>query len=105
MTQITEETVVRASPRHVSADLVDSTVVLQLTDGLYYELNPVGAHLWKLLQAEPRTVEELVEAIVADFEVEPERCRQDVFDHVGELLGFRLVTTEDPGAEESPDDG
>ena len=66
-----------ASKRQVACEVGGEAVILHLDDGIYYSLNPVGAHVWTLLQ-QPRSSEELVQHVLAEFEVDEQRCRMDI---------------------------
>lgn len=84
------DSVVVAAADVVSADLGKEKALLSMADGVYYGLNPVGAAIWDLVQ-EPRTVEELRDALVARYEVDPERCEEDVLAVIAKLSGWGLV--------------
>src|SRR5688500_11063818 len=56
------------SDEQVFTTLGGEAVILGLRDGVYYGLDAVGARVWALL-SEPRRVPELVDAIVAEFDV------------------------------------
>lgn len=72
------QSIVVASPEQVSCPLGDESAILGLKSEVYYGLNPVGASIWKLLQ-QPRRVDELRDVILAEYEVEAERCERDLF--------------------------
>lgn len=78
----------------VAADLGDEVAMLQLDSGQYYGLNPVGRRVWQLLRS-PTTGQAIVDLLCAEYEVEPERCRQDVQAMLGELLKERLIEVGD----------
>jgi hypothetical protein len=61
----------------IACDLAEEVAILNTTSGIYYGLNTVGARIWKLIQ-EPRTVHEVRNALLEEYEVEPERCERDV---------------------------
>lgn len=83
-------TMVVVSPEQVSTNLEDEAVILHLKDGVYYGLNPVGARIWNLLQ-ESRTVEEIRDIILEEYEVDQERCEQDLENLLQELLDKGLI--------------
>jgi coenzyme PQQ synthesis protein D (PqqD) len=60
--------------------------VLNVKDGIYYGLDPVGAHIWKLLQT-PCKVADIQEALLQEYDVDPERCQRDLMALLEELLG------------------
>lgn len=78
----------------VSCDLSDEAVILNFEDGTYYGLDPVGALVWKLVQ-EPRTVAELQEAILAEFDVDRPQCEKDLQAFLQDLWARKLVKTID----------
>jgi hypothetical protein len=82
--------VVVAAPDVVSANLGNEKALLSMADGVYYGLNPVGAAIWDLLQ-EPRTVEQLRDAIAARYSVELERCEREVVAMLKKLSGWGLI--------------
>ena len=54
-------------------------------------LNPVGSRVWELIDGR-RSVEEIIEVIVQEFEVVPAEAGEDVRRFVQELLDKGLVT-------------
>jgi hypothetical protein len=65
-------------------------VILGLADEVYYGLDGAGALVWSLL-AEPRTVAELRDAVVAEYEVDAETAGRDLVRLLDELRERRLV--------------
>ena len=61
----------------VSADLAGEAAILHLKSGVYYGLDPVGARIWELLKT-PRTVAEIRDALLREYDVEPETCEKDL---------------------------
>jgi coenzyme PQQ synthesis protein D (PqqD) len=80
-----------ASADIAASEFGDELVVLDLRDGVYYGLEDVGARVWRLVQR-PVSVLELREALVAEYEVDQDRCERDVLTLVGELAAKGLVT-------------
>jgi hypothetical protein len=50
----------------------------------------VGASIWKLIQ-EPRKVSEIRDAILKEYDVEPDRCETDLLALLQELLEKELI--------------
>src|SRR3972149_6148001 len=61
--------VVGASKDQVSTQLSGEAVILGMTDGVYYGLDPVGARIWALVQ-EPRALDDVAGVIAAEDAVE-----------------------------------
>lgn len=91
MTKITEESEVGVSNDQISTELDGSAVVLQLTDGVYYELNSVAARVWQLMEERPRQVHGLVELITGEYEIGAGQCRSDVIALLEDMLEHGLI--------------
>src|SRR5262249_26432086 len=74
---ISVNSIVVASREQLSSDLGGEAVILGLKSGVYYGLNTVGARIWSLIQ-EPRTVEDLRNTILSEYQIESERCEGDL---------------------------
>jgi Coenzyme PQQ synthesis protein D (PqqD) len=79
-----------ASRDQVSVELDGEAVILGLHDGIYYGLDPVGARVWELL-AQPRTVAELRDAVVAEWEVDAPTAEADLLRLLADLAARGLV--------------
>jgi hypothetical protein len=88
--KISGQAIVVAAERQVSCDLADEAAILDLNSGVYFGLNAVGAHIWKLVQT-PRTVNEVRDALLEEYDVAPERCERDLFALLQELITHGLI--------------
>jgi hypothetical protein len=88
------KTVVVASKDNVSCALGAEAAILNMGSGIYYGLDPVGAHIWGLLE-QPHSVEDLRAAVVAEYEVEPERCEADLLALLEKLRAEGLIEVRD----------
>ncbi len=79
-----------ADPSAASSDMGDEVVVLNLARGRYYGLNEVGGQVWRWLGT-PRTRQELIDLLVAEFEVDPERAAGDLDRLLGDLRARDLL--------------
>ena len=94
MTALKNSTRVGVAPAQVSCSLDKESVILNLANGTYYGLNPVGAAVWELLR-EPRTVESIQQEIRNAYEVEAERADADVLALLEQLLAAGLIQVND----------
>jgi hypothetical protein len=83
-----------AAKDQVSSDLGDEIAILHLNAGVYYGLDGVGARIWDLIQ-EPRTVEEVRDVLVSEYEVEPDRCESDLITLLQRLADEGLIEVKD----------
>ena len=90
LSSIQLDSVVVASSKLVSANLDGEVVILGFKSGSYYSLDQVGAFLWDLLQ-QSRKVSELRDAILSEYDIDRERCEQDLFHLLAELFDKGLV--------------
>lgn len=81
----------------VSSALADETVLLNFKSGVYYGLDAVGTLIWNLIQ-QPRTVKELRDAILNEYQVEPEQCERDLLALLEKLKAARLIELSDAPA-------
>ena len=79
----------------LSTRLGEEVVILGLRDSAYYGLADVGARIWDLLQT-PRTLSDLVETLVAEYEVTPEQATEDLRILLGQLESRGLVAITRP---------
>lgn len=91
---MTLHSTVQLSRDQVSCDLNGEAAILNLTTGVYYGLDPVGATIWKLME-QPRTVESIREAMLKRYEVDAERCQSDLFELLQKLTAEGLVEVVD----------
>jgi len=96
--RIALDTVVVAADDQVSSDLADEKVILSVGSGRYFGLRGVGGRIWDLLK-EPRRVVEIRDAILSEYEVEPDRCERDVLDLVDKLVERGLVEIRSEAAQ------
>ncbi len=87
---ISTDNVVVASDEHVSADLDSESVILSLKNGTYYGLDPLGAHIWELIQ-KPRQVLEVRDAILSEYDVSAEQCETDLIALLNQLESEGLI--------------
>ena len=89
---LTNNTCVQATDTHVSSDLAGEEVILNLSNGVYYGLNPVGSQIWALIQT-PQSVGEVCAALHDTYDdVAPEVLARDVRALLVELHEAGLLT-------------
>lgn len=81
-------------PNVASANCGAEVVLLDLPRGAYVGLNVTAAHIWSLL-AEPRTLEGLCDAMMLEFEVDADRCRNEISALLKKFLAAGLVLRDD----------
>lgn len=92
---ISLQSTVVATDEQLHADVDEETVVLHSETETYYSFNPVAGRIWELLQ-EPRTVEEIREQIVREYDVTADQCEADLLNFLGVLFEEDLVEVRRP---------
>jgi len=87
---LTSMSQIRVRPEQLASDLDGETILLHMTSGLYYGLNPIGAKIWALIQT-PRTLQDLRESLLAEYEVTPEICTADLTKLLTALHDAQLI--------------
>lgn len=88
---MTHDTLVQATDTHVSSDLAGEEVILNLSNGVYYGLNPVGSQIWTLIQT-PQSVADLCAALQDTYsDVDPDVLARDVSALLVELHEAELL--------------
>ncbi|MDJ0736675.1 MAG: lasso peptide biosynthesis PqqD family chaperone [Nostocaceae cyanobacterium] len=87
---ISKHSIVVASKEQVSSNLSGDAIILDMKSGTYYGLDEVGASIWSLIQR-PKTVEEIKNAMLAEYEVEPEECEQGILSLLEDLATQGLI--------------
>ncbi|MEM7590114.1 MAG: PqqD family protein [Cyanobacteria bacterium P01_A01_bin.83] len=87
---INSSATVFVSKNITASNLGTETIVLNLDSGGYYGLNDVGVTVWNLIQ-NPITLEEIRDALLAEYEVEYEQCDRDLRKLIAELSAIGLV--------------
>jgi hypothetical protein len=90
--------IVSVGADQVSCELDGEAAILDLRQGVYYGLNPVGATVWALI-SKPCSVAEIKRAVLEQYDVTPEECERDLLELLSELAERGLIRVEaDEGA-------
>jgi len=95
--QVVWSSVVVAVETQISSDLGDETIILELKAGIYYGLDPIGTRIWELIQ-EPRSLSSLRDTLLAEYDVDRERCERELIALLTALETNRLVKIQNEEA-------
>jgi hypothetical protein len=82
--------IVVATSEQVSCPLGEESAILNLKNSVYYGMNPVGTRIWTLLK-EPRTVEQLRDTLLNEYQVDAALCERDLLDLLGKMKSEGLI--------------
>jgi len=87
---LNDQSAIVVSKEQVSCDLAGEAAILNLKDGVYYGLDPVGARIWNLIQ-QPRTFGEIRDTLLAEYEVDTSRLELDMRTLLDQLAEHQLI--------------
>ncbi len=88
--QLSDQSRIAGTADQVSCNLDGDAAILNLKNGVYYGLNPVGARLWALVQAS-RTFAEIRDTLLAEYEVDATQLDADLRTLLAQLVEQGLV--------------
>jgi len=91
---LSAHSIVVATSEQVSCPLGEESVILNLKNSVYYGMNPVGARVWNLIQQQ-RSVAELRDAVMDEYEVEAERCEREILELLEKMRSEGLIQVVD----------
>jgi hypothetical protein len=85
-------TVYKRAIRLMEAELGDDLVALDPAAGECFGFNSVAASVWRELD-QPKNLEQLRDALLQEYQVEPERCSRELKELLHTLVDRGLVDT------------
>jgi hypothetical protein len=74
----------------ISGRLHDEMVMMDMEQGKYFSLNQTATAIWELLE-DPLTMEELCDRLTEEYEVDMERCLEEVKEYIDEMTKLGLI--------------
>lgn len=94
MPQLCLDSTVRVAEGLLACDLSGDTAILQLQSGTYYTMNPVATKVWSLIQ-QSRRAREVHAALVACYDVDADRCANDLLALLTDLSRNQLIVVSE----------
>jgi len=87
----------RVHDEEVAAKVIDGeAIIINLTTGVYYSLDPTGSEVWSLLEA-GHDLDAIAGHLGGRYDVPASTCRGDVERLVDQLLDEKLIVATDAG--------
>jgi hypothetical protein len=74
----------------VSCDLAGESIILNINNGMYYGLDPVGSWIWNMIQ-NPISLQDIRDRLFREYNVEADRGEQDLLALINELADEGLI--------------
>ena len=91
---ISISSIIMAEKDPVTSEMANEVAILNPKSGMYFGLDMVGARIWELIQ-EPMTVKDIRNKILDEYEVDVDRCEQDLFVLFREMSNNGLIEVRD----------
>lgn len=91
---LTLQTKVVQEQGNIVSDMDGDKVMMNITNGNYYNLGQIGGRIWELIAA-PVSVGEVVSSLMAEYEVEQSQCEEQVFSFLKHLSDQKLIQIGD----------
>ena len=91
--QISLQDLVVQIPGNIVSDMGGEKVMISINNGKYYNLGEIGGSIWTLIE-QSISVNDIVTALVADYEVEKEECEEQVLSFLNRLNEEELINIE-----------
>jgi hypothetical protein len=74
----------------------DELVMLNMSTGVYFGLDPIGTRIWQLIhEHQPIPLQDLLDSLVEEYAVTDEQCGQDLLDLVAQMQEHQLLEVVD----------
>lgn len=74
----------------LSTDLGDEYVMMDIDSGDYFSLDGVSRRIWELLDT-PASPDDLVTALIGEYDVDAETCKAEVTSFLQDLLDANIL--------------
>jgi hypothetical protein len=81
---------VKQGEGNIVSNMGDEKVMLSISNGKYYNLGEMGGEIWDLVK-EPMEVKQLVNSLLASFQVERKECEEQVVTFLNHLFDEDLI--------------
>jgi len=78
----------------LSSKIGNEAVLMCMEAEYYYGLDPIGSRIWELLTESPKTIEEIIDVLLQEYEVDQETCSKDVYSFIDEMTSRKLILNE-----------
>jgi len=91
---VTLQSVISRNPEIIHSSMDDEVVMMSVDQGLFFGVDKIGTHIWNLLET-PAKVENLIEKLMAHYDVDPELCKHDTLLFLNDMLVKRVIMIEE----------
>lgn len=75
----------------MASEVGEETMMMDINQGMYFALNPVGSRIWALLE-QATSVKALCEQLLKEYDIDVAQCEQEVMTFIDQLLERKIVS-------------
>lgn len=91
---LTLDDAIRRGDEHVETGIDDETLMMSIQQGNYYSVDGSAQRIWQLIEGSTK-VRDVLDALVATYDVEPDQCKTELVSFLDELLENGLIVKAD----------
>ena len=91
---VTSQSVISRNPEIIHSAMDDEVVMMSVDQGLFFGIDAIGTHIWTLLET-PLKVEDLIEKLMAHYNVEQAVCENDTLLFLNDMLLKKVILIEE----------
>jgi hypothetical protein len=77
----------------ISSQLKGKAVILDIEKETFFDLDPVGARIWELIET-PHRVSDITTILLEEFDVEEDLCKRDVDEFLCRMQELKMIDCE-----------
>ncbi len=94
MSKVSESTKIQKAKQVHWKSVDGEAVLLHFGSGNYFALDPVGTFLWSALCEKPKSVKDLIQSLVLEYECSEEQARKDTMEFCSQLIAEKLLDSQ-----------
>jgi len=83
-------TILKRSEDYLSNEIDHELVMMNISTGSYASLNETAKLIWQFLDT-PKTVQEIMDVLRAEYHVSKEQCTNDLAPFIGKMLDKKML--------------
>ena len=87
---MTEQTILKRKSGLMTANMNGDAVMMDISTGKYFNLGQSGGYIWELLE-QPLSVENLIKALIAEYDVSYDKCKEDILPFLQQMVEKELL--------------
>ena len=75
---------------NIASKIKDEIVMVNVSQGNYYALNPVASSIWDIIET-PHSVIEICDKVLIEYDIDEETCNKEVSSFLDQLMKYKVI--------------